>query len=345
MRGAAAALALLAANAAATPRPRQLQEEDFSPSGPKLAPDGMPECEMMEGPFGRSEDMVDTFQGPGTCDLLISSGQYTCEHNFCAECNQNEYCDKTCGFCESAADEIVDCDAQFDPSCAEVTADCQNDEAARAAADPFNDPLEPFTQGCDPLAENGYCEQQAYIDLGVTAFCCASCRARSDEQAGGSQCDFMAIVNNCQHPEELASAQDLATICQHPCSIAVVANYAACMKDPSSDMAPYSRSLEPIVEGCSQLAGNVVDVFTDVGPGAFCYSGQVHGCFRTAHPDQPTNIATCQDVVDMGICAGRDIFAEGATAWPLPVNFVDICPLECGDTGDGKAGTAPGSGH
>ena len=65
-------------------------------------------------------------------DLLISSGQYTCEHNFCAECNQNEYCDKTCGFCESAADEIVDCDAQFDPSCAEVTADCQNDEAARA---------------------------------------------------------------------------------------------------------------------------------------------------------------------------------------------------------------------
>lgn len=343
-----AALALLAANVAVNAVPRQLQDADFSPKGPPRAPDGKPECEMLDGPYGRSENMADTFQGAGTCDMLISSGQYTCEENFCPECNENQYCDKKCGFCESTADETVDCDEQFDPSCSEVTADCQNDEAARAAADPFQNPLSPFTQGCDEIASNGFCEDQSYIAIGVTTFCCASCRARADEQAGAHACDFMAIVNNCQHPESMTDSQDLATVCADPCAAAVVTNYAACMKDPASDMSPYAAAFEPIVEGCSQLAGTAVDVFGDVDPGNFCFSGQVQGCFHTGHPEIDDNIVSCQDVLESGICEGEGIVQASGTAWTLPDNFADICPVECASTG--KSDTAPsvapgGSGH
>lgn len=395
------ALLLLTANAVVSALPRHLQEEDFSPKGPALAPDGVPECEMQDGPYGRSENMVDTFMGPGTCDYMISSGQYTCARNFCPECNQNLYCDKTCGFCESTVDEVVDCDEQFDASCSEITADCSNDEAARAAADPFQNPLSPFTQGCDPIAENGFCEDESYIALGVTSFCCASCQARADEQAGGDVCDFMAIANNCgcscvddsgfsnydcptlmamgvsctrdlgvltstlagilvqdrcpltcgicECPDS-SSAGDLATLCAQPCSVAVVANYAACMKDPTSDMAPYAATLEPIVEGCSQLNGTDVNVFGDIGSGRFCFSGQVYGCFHTGHPEIADNVVSCQDVFDQGICAGVDIIAaaeaaDSATTWTLPDNFADICPDECGDT-DSKGTALPaGSGH
>ena len=348
MRCGAAALALLASTFVVNALPRQLQEETFTPKGPTRAPDGVPECEMQEGPFGRSENMADTFQGPGTCDMLISSGQYTCAANFCPRCNQNLYCDKTCGFCESTTDEVVDCDEQFDPTCGgEITAGCQNDEAARAAADPFQNPLSPFTQGCDEIAANDFCEVESYIALGVTTFCCASCQARADELAGGNACDFMAIVNSCQHPETMADSADIATVCAQPCAVAVVANYAACMKDPTSDMAPYSAALEPIVEACSQLDGNAVNVFQDIDPGAFCFSGQVHGCFRTGHPELQDNIVSCQDVVDRGICAGVDIMSESATAWTLPDNFVEICPVECGVATGGTGTTLPppGSGH
>jgi hypothetical protein len=341
MRYSSAALVLLSSTAVVNALPRRVQEEKFSPTGPVRAPDGVPECEMQDGPFGRSENMADVYQGVGTCDILISSGQYTCAANFCPDCNQNMYCDKTCGFCESTVDEVVDCDVAYDPSCAEETPDCQNDEAARAAADPFQNPLSPFTQGCDEIATNNFCEVQSYIALGVTTFCCASCQARADERAGGHECDFMAIVNSCQHPETMSDSADIATLCAQPCSVAVVANYAACMKDPGSDMAPYAASLEPIVEACSQLAGTAVNVFSDVDPGAFCFSGQVHGCFRTGHPEMDDNIVSCQDVLDHGICAGVDIISESAEAWTLPDNFAAICPIECGT----DQPPPPGSGH
>jgi hypothetical protein len=58
---------------------------------------------------------------------------------------------------------------------------CVDDEAARAAANPFGLQLQesidmPFSQSCVEIARNGYCNLEDYINLGVRDFCCNSCR-------------------------------------------------------------------------------------------------------------------------------------------------------------------------
>ena len=52
---------------------------------------------------------------------------------------------------------------------------CLDDEVARAKANPFSDPTMPFSKTCVEIARNGYCDIQAYIELGVRDFCCESC--------------------------------------------------------------------------------------------------------------------------------------------------------------------------
>ena len=49
--------------------------------------------------------------------------------------------------------------------------------------DPFRNPLSPFSQGCDQIASNGYCEDHAYIELGVLSFCCESCAVEAEKGA------------------------------------------------------------------------------------------------------------------------------------------------------------------
>lgn len=354
-RTACAGIALLASAAAVPSTPRRaLQEVNFTPTGTPKAPDGRPECEMMDSPYGRTEDMADTFQGLGTCDHMIASGRYTCAHSFCPECNYNAYCDKTCNFCESTADEIVDCDPQTNPDCGDGAAhdpNCQDDEAARAAADPFHNPLEPWTQGCDELAESSFCDEPTSVGLGIQTFCCASCQALGDGHA--TACDFMAIVNACQNPDDMSNAQDLTTICASPCSVAVVANYAACMKDPAADMAPFAGSLGPIVEGCSQLAGTAVNVFGDLQPGRFCGTSPTGAaCFVVGEPSNAgENIVSCADAAAAhpyghpNLCPLTEIIGANGVTWTLPQAMAEICPVECGGMEVNTGGKTPGGGH
>ena len=196
------------------------------------------------------------WQGSGSCARLLASGK-TCARDFCPECAFNEYCNKACGFCESAADETVDCDTTKDPSCGDVSAECSDDEEARAAADPFRNELSPFTQGCSEIAEGDYCEDESYIKLGVLDFCCSACRIAAGERAVEHKCDFMAIVNSCQDPTAMASmqSQDVSRICDNACSQALIANYDVCMKDPTDGVDTMElASLEPIVTGCRDVA-------------------------------------------------------------------------------------------
>lgn len=223
------------------------QGGSFSPDAIPTAPDGMPECEIYGGPFAGQENMLDSFVGPGTCDRLIASGK-SCEHHFCQECNRNAECDKSCGYCESTANEPVDCntiDCWDDDT-------CRDDEAARAAADPFKNQLSPFTQGCAQIAGNGFCEDRAYIDLGVLNFCCESCTLEAEKDKMDGKCDFMAVVNGCQDPEAVSAMHSgrIDQVCKNACAVAVMDNWEICNADPAADFANFQAQLEPIVTGC-----------------------------------------------------------------------------------------------
>jgi hypothetical protein len=223
------------------------QGGSFSPDAMPTAPDGMPECEIYGGPFAGQANQLDSYVGPGACDRLIASGK-SCEHHFCPECNRNAECDKSCGYCESTADEPVDCNKN---DCWDDDT-CHDDEAARAAADPFKNELSPFTQGCAQIAANGLCEDQAYIDLGVLNFCCESCALDSEKNTMEGKCDFMAVVNGCQDPEAVAAMHSgrIDQVCRNACSVAVMDNWEICTADPASDFAEFQEQLEPIVTGC-----------------------------------------------------------------------------------------------
>jgi hypothetical protein len=231
------------------------EHDSFSPGGVPTAPDGMPECEIyIDGPHKGQENLLDSWQGPGTCDYWIANGR-SCEHWFCPECNRNQDCNKACGFCESTADEPGSVVVPVDSSCI-------NDEAARAAADPFKNELSPFTQGCDQIAGNGYCEDQAYIELGVLTFCCESCAAEAEKETVEGVCDFMAVVNGCQDPEAITAMHsgDIRRVCQNVCSVSVMDNWEACLADTSSDFGQFAEQLEPVVTGCRILDnGGVYD--------------------------------------------------------------------------------------
>ena len=240
----ATAVALVATSAAAvplSPANKGIVVEDvwgdgstgFRPAPVPSAPDGMPLCEWYAGPHGPAENMADAFMGVGTCDRLLSTGGKSCEHTFCPECSMNEYCNKACGLCESTADEPVDCDTSKDPSCWNDPT-CLDDEEARAAADPFNDPLSPFTQGCAEIADNGYCEDPNYVNLGVLDFCCEACRLAAEERKAEGVCDFMAVANACSDLDEVAKLHgSINDVCSSACTQAVIANFDACngMKD------------------------------------------------------------------------------------------------------------------
>lgn len=166
---------------------------------------------------------------------------------FCPSCNRNQDCQLACGYCESAARE---------PAAAEpVDSSCANDEAARAATDPFRNPLSPFSQGCDQIAGNGYCEDHAYIELGVLSFCCESCAAEAEKGAAEGVCDFMAVVNGCQDAEAITAmhSDEINRVCDNACSLSIMNNWEPCLADAASGFGQFassSHNLEPIVNGC-----------------------------------------------------------------------------------------------
>lgn len=223
----------------------------FSPDAMPTAPDGMPECEIYGGPNPGQENQLDSWVYPGRCDELIASGM-SCEHHFCPECNRNEDCNKACGYCESIADEPVDCNTTLDPDCSGNDDTCRDDEAARKAADPFKNELSPFTQGCAQIAANGFCEDESYIELGVQSFCCESCSLEAEKNAMEGVCDFMAVVNGCQDTAAVTAMHSgmIDRVCNNACSVAVLDNWETCIADPGSDFAKFQDQLEPIVTGC-----------------------------------------------------------------------------------------------
>ena len=73
---------------------------------------------------------------------------------------------------------------------------------------------------------------------------------------------------------------------------------------------------------------------------SFCYGCNSYGCnsfcsgcFRTgaADTEPDLNIASCADVVRLGICCATDIISEGPWSWSLPTSFSEVCPISCGD--------------
>ena len=93
---------LLVGSTWAVPLRRSLGEVDVSPHGPHIEPStGLPECDMITGPDAPAgtENMLDAFSGLGACQIVVDSGQYTCEHDMCPHCEHNQYCDGLCGFC------------------------------------------------------------------------------------------------------------------------------------------------------------------------------------------------------------------------------------------------------
>lgn len=226
------------------------RHDAFSPNAMPTAPDGMPECEVYGGPNPGQENQLDSWVYPGRCDELIASG-LSCEHHFCPECNRNEDCNKACGYCESTTDEPVDCNTTMDPDCSGADDTCRDDESARKAADPFKNELSPFTQGCAQIADNGFCEVESYIELGVQSFCCKSCSLVVEKDTMEGVCDFMAVVNGCQDQSAVAAMHGtIDQVCNNACSVAVMDNWEVCIADPSSDFAHFQDTLEPIVTGC-----------------------------------------------------------------------------------------------
>jgi hypothetical protein len=92
---------------------------------------------------------------------------------------------------------------------------------------PVQEPVVAILQGCDQIAGNGYCEDHAYIELGVLSFCCEPCAAEAEKGAAEGVCDFMAVVNGCQDAEAITAmhSDEINRVCDNACSLSIMNNW------------------------------------------------------------------------------------------------------------------------
>jgi hypothetical protein len=212
---------------------------------PPTVINGLPECDMTEGPHGRvSENQADAFQGIGTCAALVTSGRYSCGGDFCHTCHMALYCDGYCGYCAHSSAETPE---QWQPNVPDpVDSTCMDNETLRAAAG--------ITDTCSDVAQNGLCN--SLKSLGMLSFCCDSCKIAL-EQHPEYACDDQIIVDACHNTEAASNLThgNLAMVCNTDCARAVASQYDICMQNAHSMIFANRNMYSFIYENCRSVNG------------------------------------------------------------------------------------------